>query len=89
MSGMNKIKFNSPIETEEILITGKLDVRGESTVTSLEETVTSQNTIKLRENAQGALGAEEYAGFVINNYDGNNHNSLIALSGEGTLYIGD
>lgn len=80
--------FKAPVEVPEILVTGKLDVRGESTVTSLEKVTTPQNTIILREGAQGSLSATEYTGIVAENYDGENTGVLV-FDANGTAYVGD
>lgn len=76
-------------------IDGDLHIKGNLSVDGIGEEVISTelkvgaNTITLRNGNPSALGNTELAGVVTENYDGNNHNNIIAISKNGVARTGD
>ena len=66
-------------------IDGDLHIKGDLSVDGIGEEVISTelkvgaNTITLRNDNPSSLGNTELAGIVTENYDGNNHNNIIAI----------
>lgn len=97
---MDKVKFLKDVEApnlkvSEILqvdgslqVAGDLTVQGEGVVSNLENVVTPQNTITLREGATTALLSNEYTGIIAEKYDGTN-NGMLVFNSTGTAYVGD
>ena len=83
MAKMDKITFLSDVE-----VSGNLTVAGEEVTSSLENVVTKQNTITLREGASIGLLGNEYTGIIAEKYDGVN-NGMLVFDAEGTAYVGD
>lgn len=76
-------------------VEGQLHVRGDLIVDGTGEEIISTelkvgaNTITLRNGNPSALGNTELAGVVTENYDGNNHNNIIAVRKNGEVRTGD
>ena len=76
-------------------IDGDLHVKGDLTIDGIGEEIISTelkvgaNIITLRNGNPSALGSTELAGVVTENYDGNNHNNIIAIDKNGTARVGD
>lgn len=76
-------------------IDGDLHIKGDLIVDGIGEEVISTelkvgaNTITLRNDNPSALGNTELAGVVTENYDGNNHNNIIAIDKSGVARTGD
>lgn len=76
-------------------INGDLHIKGDLSVDGIGEEVISTelkvgaNTITLRNDNPSALGNTELAGVVTENYDGNNHNNIIAIDKNGVARTGD
>lgn len=76
-------------------IDGDLHVKGDLSVDGIGEEIISTelkvgaNTITLRNNNPTALGNTELAGVVTENYDGSNHNNIIAIDKNGEARTGD
>lgn len=76
-------------------IDGDLHIKGDLSVDGIGEEIISTelkvgaNTITLRNDNPTALGNTELAGVVTENYDGNNHNNIIAISKNGEARTGD
>lgn len=76
-------------------IDGDLHIKGDLSVDGIGEEVISTelkvgaNTITLRNENPSALGTTELAGVVTENYDGNNHNNIIAIDKNGVARTGD
>lgn len=76
-------------------IDGDLHIKGDLSVDGIGEEVISTelkvgaNTITLRNDNPSALGNTELAGVVTENYDGNNHNNIIAINKNGVARVGD
>lgn len=76
-------------------IDGDLHVKGDLSVDGIGEEIISTelkvgaNTITLRNDNPTALGNTELAGVVTENYDGNNHNNIIAITKDGEARTGD
>jgi microcystin-dependent protein len=76
-------------------INGDLHVKGDLSVDGIGEEIISTelkvdaNTITLRNDNPSALGNTELAGIVTENYDGNNHNNIIAIRNNGEARTGD
>lgn len=76
-------------------IDGDLHIKGDLSVDGVGEEIISTelkvgaNTITLRNGNPSALGTKELAGVVTENYDGNNHNNIIAISKDGVARTGD
>ena len=76
-------------------IDGDLHIKGDLSVDGIGEEIISTelkvgaNTITLRNGNPSALGNKELAGVVTENYDGNNHNNIIAISKDGVARTGD
>lgn len=76
-------------------VDGDLHIKGDLTVDGIGEEVISTelkvgaNTITLRNGNPSALGNTELAGVVTENYDGNNHNNIIAIRKNGEARTGD
>lgn len=76
-------------------VEGQLHVKGDLLVDGIgEEIISSElkvgaNTITLRNGNPSALGNTELAGVVTENYDGNNHNNIIAVRQNGEVRTGD
>lgn len=76
-------------------VDGDLHIKGDLTVDGIGEEIISTelkvgaNTITLRNDNPSALGTTELAGVVTENYDGNNHNNIIAIDKNGTARTGD
>ena len=76
-------------------IDGDLHIKGDLSVDGIGEEIISTelkvgaNTITLRNGNPSALGTKELAGVVTENYDGNNHNNIIAISKDGVARTGD
>lgn len=76
-------------------IDGDLHIKGDLTVDGVGEEIISTelkvgaNTITLRNDNPSALGNTELAGVVTENYDGNNHNNIIAIDKNGVARTGD
>lgn len=76
-------------------IDGDLHVKGDLSVDGIGEEIISTelkvgaNTITLRNDNPSALGNTELAGVVTENYDGNNHNNIIAIDKNGVARTGD
>lgn len=76
-------------------IDGDLHIKGDLSVDGIGEEIISTelkvgaNTITLRNDNPSALGNTELAGVVTENYDGNNHNNIIAINKNGVARVGD
>lgn len=76
-------------------IDGDLHIKGDLSVDGIGEEIISTelkvgaNTITLRNDNPSALGNTELAGVVTENYDGNNHNNIIAINKDGVARVGD
>ena len=76
-------------------IDGDLHVKGDLTIDGIGEEIISTelkvgaNIITLRNGNPSALGSTELAGVVTENYDGNNHNNIIAIDKNGAARVGD
>lgn len=76
-------------------IDGDLHIKGDLSVDGIGEEIISTelkvgaNSITLRNGNPSALGNKELAGVVTENYDGNNHNNIIAISKDGVARTGD
>ena len=76
-------------------IDGDLHIKGDLSVDGIGEEIISTelkvgaNTITLRNDNPTALGNTELAGVVTENYDGNNHNNIIAIDKNGEARTGD
>lgn len=76
-------------------IDGDLHIKGDLSVDGIGEEIISTelkvgaNTITLRNDNPSALGNTELAGVVTENYDGNNHNNIIAINKNGVARTGD
>lgn len=76
-------------------IDGDLHIKGDLSVDGIGEEIISTelkvgaNTITLRNDNPSALGNTELAGVVTKNYDGDNHNNIIAINKDGTARVGD
>jgi len=76
-------------------IDGDLHIKGDLSVDGIGEEIISTelkvgaNTITLRNDNPTALGNTELAGVVTENYDGNNHNNIIAINKNGVARVGD
>lgn len=76
-------------------VEGQLHVKGDLIVDGTGEEIISTelkvgaNTITLRNGNPSALGNTELAGVVTENYDGNNHNNIIAVRKNGEVRTGD
>lgn len=76
-------------------IEGDLHIKGDLSVDGIGEEIISTelkvgaNTITLRNDNPTALGNKELAGVVTENYDGNNHNNIIAVDKNGVARTGD
>ena len=76
-------------------INGDLHIKGNLSVDGIGEEIISTelkvgaNTITLRNGNPSALGNTELAGVVTENYDGNNHNDIIAIDKNGVARVGD
>ena len=90
-SYLNGIFVNKSGDT----IDGDLHVKGDLTIDGIGEEIISTelkvgaNTITLRNGNTSALGSTELAGVVTENYDGNNHNNIIAIDKNGAARVGD
>ena len=76
-------------------IDGDLHIKGDLSVDGIGEEIISTelkvgaNTITLRNDNPTALGNTELAGVVTENYDGINHNNIIAINKNGVARVGD
>lgn len=76
-------------------IDGDLHIKGDLSVDGIGEEIISTelkvgaNTITLRNDNPTPLGNTELAGVVTENYDGNNHNNIIAINKNGVARVGD
>ena len=76
-------------------VDGDLHIKGDLSVDGIGEEVISTelkvgaNTITLRNDNPSALGNTELAGVVTENYDGSNHNNIIAIDKNGVARTGD
>ena len=76
-------------------IDGDLHIKGDLSVDGIGEEIISTelkvgaNTITLRNRNPTALGNTELAGVVTENYDGINHNNIIAINKNGVARVGD
>lgn len=76
-------------------VEGNLHVKGDLIVDGTGEEIISTelkvgaNTITLRNDNPTSLGNTELAGIVTKNYDGNNHNNIIAINKNGEARTGD
>lgn len=76
-------------------INGDFHIKGNLNVDGIGEEIISTelkvgaNTITLRNDNPTALGNTELAGVVTENYDGNNHNNIIAIDKNGVARTGD
>lgn len=76
-------------------IDGDLHIKGDLSVDGVGEEIISTelkvgaNTITLRNGNPTPLGNTELAGVVTENYDGNNHNNIIAINKNGVARVGD
>ena len=76
-------------------IDGDLHIKGDLSVDGIGEEIISTelkvgaNTITLRNDNPSALGNTELAGVVTENYDGDNHNNIIAIDKDGVARTGD
>ena len=76
-------------------IDGDLHIKGDLSVDGIGEEIISTelkvgaNTITLRNGNPSSLGTKELAGVVTENYDGNNHNNIIAIDKNGVARTGD
>ena len=84
---MNKIKFNSPVQIPDLAV-DNIVIKGAGIESILENVVTPQNTITLRDGASVALLDTEYTGIVAEKYDGTN-NGMLVFDNAGTAYVGD
>lgn len=74
--------------TGDLTINGNLKVSGKSVESSLENVVTPQNTITLRDSVATSLLDTEYTGIIAEKYDGTN-NGMLVFDKTGTAYVGD
>ena len=72
----------------QFLINGDIIQNGEVYNTHAENISTPQETILLRSGSEAGLGVGEMAGFVIQNYDGEN-DGMTVIDKDGILRIGD
>ena len=83
------------VSTSGDTIDGDLHIKGDLSVDGIGEEIISTelkvgaNTITLRNDNPSALGNTELAGVVTENYDGNNHNNIIAINKSGVARVGD
>lgn len=76
-------------------INGDFHIKGNLNVDGIGEEIISTelnvgaNTITLRNDNPTSLGNTELAGVVTENYDGNNHNNIIAIDKNGVARTGD
>ena len=76
-------------------VDGDLHIKGDLSVDGIGEEIIStelkvgSNTITLRNENPTALGNTELAGVVTKNYDGSNHNNIIAINKNGIARVGD
>lgn len=76
-------------------IDGNLHIKGDLSIDGIGEEIIStelkvgSNTITLRNDNPSALGNTELAGVVTENYDGSNHNNIIAINKNGMARVGD
>ena len=83
------------VSTSGDTIDGDLHIKGDLSVDGIGEEIISTelkvgaNTITLRNDNPSALGNTELAGVVTENYDGNNHNNIIAINKNGVARVGD
>lgn len=76
-------------------IDGDLHIKGDLSVDGIGEEIISTelkvgaNTITLRNDNPTSLGNTELAGIVTENYDGSNHNNIIAVDKNGVARTGD
>lgn len=76
-------------------IDGDLHIKGDLSVDGVGEEIISTelkvgaNTVTLRNNNPTSLGNTELAGVVTENYDGSNHNNIIAVDKNGVARTGD
>ena len=83
------------VSTNGDTINGDLHIKGNLSVDGIGEEVISTelkvgaNTITLRNGNPSALGNTELAGVVTKNYDGSNHNNIIAIDKNGVARTGD
>ena len=83
ISGSKTFKDNTYIGTNEegknanLYVSGDIFQQGENYVTHAEEIHTKNDKILLRNGAEQGLQIEEYAGFSINKYDGENTGYLV------------
>ena len=88
---LNGIYVNKTGDT----VDGDLHVKGDLSVDGIGEEIISTelkvgaNTITLRNDNPTSLGNTELAGIVTENYDGNNHNNIIAIRNNGEARTGD
>ena len=69
-------------------INGNLIVSGNTVVSNLENVVTPQNTITLRDGSTTSLIEGEYTGIIAEKYNGNDTGMLV-FDKHGTAYVGD
>lgn len=88
---LNSIYVNKTGDT----IDGDLHIKGNLSVDGIGEEVISTelkvgaDTITLRNGNPSGLGNTELAGVVTENYDGHNHNNIIAIDKDGVARTGD
>ena len=71
-----------------LTVNGDIVQNGESYETHAEQVYTKNDTIILREGAVGGLGANEYAGFEAEKYDGEN-TGVLGFGADGVARVGD
>lgn len=89
--GIRKVKdlpFGGATFDDDVTINGDLIVAGREIETSLENILTPQNTIILREGAEVGLINGEHTGIIAEKYDGENTGMLV-FDNTGTAYVGD
>lgn len=77
------------IAEKDLVVHGDLYVDGAVTSTEEKQVTTSGNYIVAREGAANGLTSTEYAGLVVNNYDGNGCNATILSDCSGEFRVAD
>lgn len=77
------------ISEGDAIVHGDLYVNGKVTSTEERQVTTSGNYIVAREGAANGLTSTEYAGLVVNNYDGNGCNATILADCSGEFRVAD
>lgn len=77
------------IAEKDLVVHGDLYVDGKVTSTEERQVTTSGNYLVAREGAANGLTSTEYAGLVVNNYDGNGCNATILADCAGEFRVAD